>query len=158
MGRYVGNLVLNNLGWGHKSGTHQSGFIQISSGNGNNVYTRQNQRFNLIKLTLTSGNKTFNILTPKISIKRSETSKNNNSDFDKNHDILAKDLACTNTVYSFSQMADGYNKQENKEAGNNTTSALLPANVNRSPETVVEQTRNDWKHSDKQQVRANKVF
>jgi len=154
--RYVGNLVLNNLGWMNKSGS----LIQISSGNNDNVYTKQNnQKLNLVKVTVTSGNRTFKIFTPQISIKRSEMNKNNTSEFNKTHDIQVRDLACTNTVYCFTQMADGYNKQANStQTLSSTSTSGLPANVNRSPETVVEQTRNDWKQNDKQQIRANKAY
>jgi len=153
--RYVGNLVLNNLGW--QNGNINGGQIDIFSGNsGNNTYTTQNnEKFNLEKITYVSNDIKFTIFTPKISIKRCEMDKNNNIEFEKNHSVQVKDLACTNTVWCFSYTADGYNKT-NK--GNNKNAEFVAANVNRSPETVVEATRNEWKQEGKQQSRANKAY
>jgi len=153
--RYVGNLVLNNLGW--QNGNINGGQLEIFSGNSvNNTYTTQsNEKFNLVKITYLSGDIKFTIYTPKISIKRCEMDKNNNTEFEKNHSVQVKDLACTNTVWCFSYMADGYNKT-NK--GNDKNAEFVAANVNRSPETVVEATRNEWKQEDKQHSRANKAY
>merc|ERR1712226_283263 len=127
--RYVGNLVLNNLGW--QNGNINGGQLEISSGNSvNNTYTTQsNEKFNLVKITYLSGDIKFTIYTPKISIKRCEMDKNNNNtEFEKNHSVQVKDLACTNTVWCFSYMADGYNKT-NK--GNDKNAEFVAANVNR---------------------------
>merc|ERR1712241_715602 len=88
----------------------------------------------------------------RIMIKRSEMEKSNsNIDFSG-----AKNKACSNMMYSLKHSRNVGEKSKNNKF---KTSSGIPENVNRSPETVVEPTRNDWKHeAGKQKSRANKVY
>jgi len=71
--KFVGNLVLNHLGWLFENG----GYIQISSGKNDTVYTTlDNSKYDLTKITLTMKNKTYKIYTPKIMMKLCELGKN----------------------------------------------------------------------------------
>jgi len=153
--RYVGNLVLNNLGY------DSFGKIQIKSvTESDQIYTtHKNEKLDLLEVKAlfsprpseTCTGKEFCILTPRIMIKRSEMEKSNSLDF-----TGAKNKACSNMVYSLKHLRNVGKKLENNKFNKKSS---LPENVNRSPETVVEPTRNDWKHeADKQKSRANKVF
>merc|ERR1711879_700595 len=151
--RYVGNLVLNNLGY------DKYGKIQIKSvTESDQIYTtHKNEKLDLLEVKASFHNsetctgKDFCILTPRIMIKRSEMEKSNSLDF-----TGAKNKACSNMVYSLKHLRNVGKKLENNKF--NKKSSLLE-NVNRSPETVVEPTRNDWKHeADKQKSRSDKVF
>merc|ERR1712130_122830 len=154
--RYVGNLVLNNLGY-DKYEKIQS--IKSVSETDKIYTTHKNEKLDLLEVktwfynSKTCTGKEFCILTPRIMIKRSEMEKQSNS-----AEIFtgAKNKACSNMMYSLKHSRNVGQKSQNNKF---KTSSGIPENVNRSPETVVEPTRNDWKHeADKQKSRANKVF
>jgi len=149
--KFAGNLVLNHLGW-------NGGRIRISSGNNDTVYTAlDNLKYILNEITLTMANRTYKIYTPKIMMKLCEIDKNSgNSSCLKKQSIKPKDLACSHSVYSFTQYSKSAKKLETDASL--TSVAGLTANVNRSADTVVEPTRNDWKNSDKQRAYADKVL
>merc|ERR1712130_146276 len=151
--RYVGNLVLNNLGY------DKYGNIQIKSvSEADQIYTtNKNEKLDLLEVKAWFFNsekcqgKEFRILTPRIMIKRSEMEMSDSMDFSG-----VKNKTCSNMLYSLKYLRNIGEKLE-KRSGNKSSG--LPENVNRSPETVVEPTRNDWKQeADKQKSRNNKVF
>merc|ERR1712226_778851 len=147
--RYVGNLVLNNLGY------NKNGHIQIKSvSESDQTYTTyKNEKLDLLEVKVYFiGGKEFRILTPRIMIKRSEMEMSDSMDFSG-----VKNKTCSNMLYSLKHLRNVGKKMENKNSFNKSSG--LPENVNRSPETVVEPTRNDWKQeADKQKSRSNKVF
>jgi len=147
--RYVGNLVLNNLGY------NKNGHIQIKSvSESDQTYTTyKNEKLDLLEVKVYFiGGKEFRILTPRIMIKRSEMEMSDSMDFSG-----VKNKTCSNMLYSLKHLRNVGKKLENKSSFNKSSG--LPENVNRSPETVVEPTRNDWKQeADKQKSRSNKVF
>merc|ERR1711874_37330 len=159
--RYVGNLILNNLGY------DKFGKIQIKSviSESNRIYTTyKNEKLDLLEVKAwffnseTCQGKEFRILTPRIMIKRSEMEKSNNNIDDFSG---VKNKTCSNMLYSLKHLRNVGQKLENKRNSFNKSfsSSGLPENVNRAPETVVEPTRNDWKQeTDKQKSRNNKVF
>lgn len=153
--QFNGNLVLNNIGWPMENAAK----IQISSANNNKtVYTTlDNSRYNLTEVTLTMANKTYKIYTPKIMMKLCEMDKTSrNSSILKTQSFKPKDLSCSHHVFTFKQ----YSKRVQQSATDEslTSVARLTSNVNRSAETVVESTKNDWKNSDRRRAYADKVF
>merc|ERR1712026_488484 len=152
--RYVGNLVLNNLGY-VKFEKIQS--IKSVSESDQIYTTHKNEKLDMLEVKTwffnseTQTGKEFYILTPRIMIKRSEI-ENSNSNIDFSG---AKNKA--NMMYSLKHSRDF--SQKSKSNNFKTSSSGIPENVNRSPDTVVEPTRNDWKHeAGKQKSRANKVY
>merc|ERR1712117_969600 len=153
--RYVGNLVLNNLGY-DKNEKIQS--IKSVSKSDKIYTTHKNEKLDLLEVKTwfynseTCTGKEFCILTPRIMIKRSEMEKSKSAEIFSG----AKNKACSNMMYSLKHSRIVGEKSQNNKI---KTSSGIPENVNRNPETVVEPTRNDWKHeADKQKSRANKVF
>merc|ERR1712026_13994 len=155
--RYVGNLVLNNLGYVKFEKIQSMKSVSESD----KIYTtHKNEKLDMLEVKTwffnseTCTGKEFTILTPRIMIKRSEI-ENSNSNIDFSG---AKYKAtCSNMMYSLKHSRDF--GQKSKSNNFKTSSSGIPENVNRSPDTVVEPTRNDWKHeAGKQKSRANKVY
>merc|ERR1711972_94170 len=128
--------------------------------NSDQIYiTHKNEKLDMLEVKTwffnseTQTGKEFTILTPRIMIKRSEI-ENSNSNIDFSG---AKNKACSNMMYSLKHSREV--GQKSKSNNFKTSSSGIPENVNRSPDTVVEPTRNDWKHkAGKQKSRANKVY
>merc|ERR1711976_1091926 len=153
--RYVGNLVLNNLGY-DKFEKIQS--IKSVTDSDQIYTTHKNEKLDMLEVKTwffnseTQTGKEFTILTPRIMIKRSEI-ENSNSNIDFSG---AKNKA--NMMYSLKHTINFGEKSQNNKFKTPSSSGI-PENVNRSPDTVVEPTRNDWKHeAGKQKSRANKVY
>lgn len=130
--RFLGNLVLSAFGW-------NTGLLELSEAQ--ESYTSINgQKFNMTRVKLTVGMRTFDIFTPKVYLKRVDGSQTN----DFSHSSM---IHCLN-------FSVGMSKQT-------STKQQVGANVNHSPETVIESTKNDWKNktaADKQKRRANDAF
>lgn len=154
--KFVGNLVLNHLGWSFDIG----GRIQVSSENKKVIYIGLDSiKYNLNKITVSMANRTFKIFTPKIMMKTCELDKGSaktNTNLFKLQGVKPKDLTCSQSVFIFKQYSKAAVKTNSGEPSSYGTG--LRSNMNRSAESVVESTKHDWKNSNKKRVFADKEF
>merc|ERR1739845_158139 len=139
--RFIGNLVLSSFGW-------DTGCIELSESKNVSYTSINGQKCNMSRIKLAIGMRAFEILTPRVYLKRVNSEA---SETDFSHSAM---LHCL----SFSS---GQNTSKQALKGKKQDQQLGGVNVNRSPETVLESSRNDWKSqtaADKQRKRASEAF